>query len=29
MQYGNYALVLSLLLGAGITMMLPKVTTGR
>lgn len=29
MQYGNYALVLSLLLGAGFTMMLPKVTTGR
>jgi MFS family permease len=29
MQYGNYALVLSLLLGAGLTMMLPRVTTGR
>lgn len=28
MQYGNYVLVLSLLLGAAITQMLPKVTTG-
>lgn len=29
MQYGSYALVLLLMLGAGITMMLPKVTAGR
>ena len=29
MEYGNYALVLSLLLGACITFMLPKATTGQ
>lgn len=29
MEYGNYALVLSLLLGAYITFMLPKATTGQ
>lgn len=28
MRYGNYSLVLALLLGAGITLLLPKVTTG-
>ena len=29
MQYGSYCLVLALLAGAGITLLLPTLTTGR